>query len=452
MAQPTPETPGWSQRRWVLPAVVIAGLLVRIALLPTPGYVDDIDTFVGWVGDITRSGLGHAYDTPLSFGPVLVFIWWILGLVDPAIVAAASSSDVGVRVAMKLPAVAADLAMAGVAWWALRQRPGWATAAVALLLLHPAIWFVSAWWGTYDSVYAAFGLAAFVLAIRGRDSLAIVALVLAVMAKPQAMPLVVPFAAWFVARAGWRDPDGRPAVGQAVRRLASWAIVGVGTLTLLWLPFLAADGPTHYLASLGQYQGETFALLSISAWNPWWILQELLAGGKYITDSSVLIGSLNFRVAGYLLTLAGLMVVGLCVARRPTARQLALGLAASAMVAFQLLTTMHERYAFAVLPVVAFLLDSRRMRWFIAAFGTLITLNLVSPTDRYLGVLVPFHGPVTIVGSALAFVAMVFLVAEVIRGSRQPEEVSVINQIAAGAAEASPRRTSASSAGATSAA
>jgi hypothetical protein len=452
MAASAPQPLGWLTKWWVLPAVVIAGLAIRVALLPAGGFADDIDQFVIWVGHISRAGLAHAYDTPLSFGPVMVFVWWLLGLVDPAIVSSGSGADLGVRMVMKLPAVAADLALAGVVWWGLRQRPAWATAALALVLLHPAVWFVSAWWGTYDSVYAAFGVAAFVFAIRDRNGLAVVMLVLAIMAKPQAAPLAFAFGAWFLARAGWRAPDGSAAPGRAIGRLFVWGGVALATLFALWLPFLAAAGPTKYLAALALYQGETFAVLSISAWNPWWILQELLANRNYITDSSALVAGVSFRLIGYILTFASLAAIAVFVVRRPTPRQLALGLAASVLVSFELLTTMHERYAFMVLPLVAFLLDERRMRWFATIFGVIITLNLVSAPHQYLGEVLPFHGPLTVVGSVLCFAATLFLVVELIRGASQPEPRSVVNEAAMEAGGASRRGTSAGNAGATSAA
>lgn len=455
MTAPAPAVPTWLARRawqrrdaWALLGVVAAGLLVRAVLLPASGFIGDIDQFVDWVRHISTAGLPNAYDAHLSFGPVMVYAWWLLGVLDPNVATAVSSADPAVRIVMKLPAIAADLALAGLAWYALRHRPGWATVAVAVVLLHPGVWFISAWWGQYDSVYTAFGVAAFVFAIRNRDILAVVALALAVMTKPQAAPLVVPFAAWYLARAGWRTPAGG-AVGRAVARLAVLAAVGLATIALLWLPFLAAGGPQNYVYWLGRYQGEFYALLSISAWNLWWPMQEILANGKFILDSAPLAGGVSFRLAGYLLTGLLLLGVALAVARRPTPRVLALGLATAALVAFTFLTTMHERYAFAVVPLLVFLLDDRRLRWVAVAFGVTFTLNLLAATEHYLWI-VAFHGPLTVLGSVVNVGLAVFLVLETLRASRDPEPGAMINEAGREPVARTPPSTSAGSAAATS--
>src|SRR6185369_4395320 len=95
------------------------------------------------------------------------------------------------------------LALGAVLAWHLRSTPRWAIAAALLIFLHPAVIDVSAWWGQYESIYVLFGAVAFVLAVRGHSLFAAVALAVAVMTKPQALPFLVPFAAWFLARDRW---------------------------------------------------------------------------------------------------------------------------------------------------------------------------------------------------------------------------------------------------------
>jgi hypothetical protein len=297
-------------------------------------------------------------------------------------------------------------------------------------------------------VYAAFAVAAFVFAVKGHDLTATVALVLALMTKPQAAPLAVPFAAWFIARAGWELPPGR-SIAWPIRRLAMLAIAAAGMVVLLWLPFLAASGPANYVYWLGRYQNEFYSVVSISAWNPWWVMQEVLASGSFIIDSAGFLGPLSFRLLGYAVTAVLLLCVGICVARRPTPRVLALGLAASALVAFEFLTTMHERYAFAVLPILVFVLDDRRIRWVAAIFSVTSFLNLLSATEHYLGIL-PFHGPLTVIGSVVNLACVVFLLLELVGSSRKLEPPAMINEAGQKPFAKRQRGTSACSAGATS--
>ena len=149
-----------------------------------------------------------------------------------------------------------------------------------------------------------FALGAVVFAVNGRDGLAAAALALALMTKPQALPFLVPFAAWFWARGG-------------LRGFARAAAIGLGVIALVWLPFIPAGGPANYLRNLGEYQNDIFSVLSLRAWNVWWILQVVAAGGDFAKDTTAVLGPITFRHIGYLVT--GLLeaVVFLAVLRDP---------------------------------------------------------------------------------------------------------------------------------------
>jgi hypothetical protein len=208
------------------------------------------------------------------------------------------------------------------------------------------------------------------------------------MTKPQALPFLVPFGAWFLARDGWRGA-------------AKAALVGAALVAALWLPFLAAGGVQGYARNLGEYQGDLFAILSIRAWNPWWLVQQLLAGGQFVSDQGAILGPISLRHIGYALALLGeLAVFGLVyVARTP--RGLALGLAAAVLVAFCLLTTMHERYAFGVLAFLPLAFPDRRAALLTLAFAVVVSLNLLAavPPTPEIGAALPVGGPLGIAGS-----------------------------------------------------
>ena len=224
------------------------------------------------------------------------------------------------------------------------------------------------------------------------------------MAKPQALPFAVPFAAWFLATQGWRGT-------------ARAAVIGGVVIGLLWLPFIPSGGPLNYLRGLGAYQNDVFSVLSLRAWNPWWLVQELGAGGGFVADSTAVLGPLTLRHVG--LAIAGLfsIVVFVAVYRRPTAEQLALGLAAISLVAFVSLTTMHERYAY---PAFVFLLLAASRPMLLVAWGTFavaLALNLVvaAPPD---GWVVPGASSAGIVGAAAITAVAVVVLLELSAASR----------------------------------
>jgi dolichyl-phosphate-mannose-protein mannosyltransferase len=429
LGRATTDAPSEAASRNALLAVFGVGLLlacvIRVVLLPTEGLRGDIDQFVLWVHGLATKPFGNAFDQNLTFPPVMVYLWGLLGLVDSAFKTVTDAADPAIRAIMKLPASLADLVIGCLVAWELRARPRWAVAAGVGILLHPAVIDVSAWWGQYESIYAMFGLIAFLLAVRGHSLPAAAVLAVALMTKPQALPFLVPFGAWFLARDGWLGA-------------AKAAIVGAVVIAVLWAPFLAAGGPAGYARNLGEYQGEIFAILSLRAWNVWWLVQELLAGGSFVSDQGAIFGPLTLRHVGYLL--AGILevVVFFAVLRSATPRTLAIGLAAAVLVAFMFLTTMHERYAYGALVFLALLIPERRFLVTWIVFGIAFTLNLFAavPPSPEIGALLPVQGLLGIAGSIAMLAVTIAVLQALLRAPsaslRDPSPASVdARQVAA---------------------
>jgi hypothetical protein len=373
---------------WALLPILVIAAAIRLLLWPTPGLPGDLDQFVLWTHGIATGGLANAYDQNVSFPPVMVWIWGAIAALEPAFRTVTTAADPAIRSIMKAPASLADLALGLVVAWHLRATPRWAVLGGAAILLHPAVIDVSAWWGQYESIYVLGGVVAYVLAVRGHPLPAAAALAVALMTKPQALPFVVPFGAWFLAREGWRGT-------------LKVALVGVAVIALLWLPFLVAGGIQGYARNLSEYQGDIFAILSLRAWNAWWLVQELVAGGQFVSDRGAIAGPFTLRDLGYGLALAGEAAIFALVYRARSPRALAYGLAAAVLVGFCLLTTMHERYAFGALAFLVLAFPDRRAAWLAVAFGVVFTLNLLAaiPPTPEVGRLLPVAGPLGMAGS-----------------------------------------------------
>ena len=398
-----PLSQGATTERWsgryvaALAAVFLAGLAIRVALFPSTGLKGDIDQFVVWVHGIAVNGLPNAYDQNITFGPVMAYIWGVLAAIEPAFRTATDSSDPWIRTLMKVPASLADLGIAALMVYAFRSKPPWAVVTAAIVLLHPAVFDVSAWWGQYESVYLLTALAALVFALNGRNGLAAAALALAVMTKPQALPFLLPFAAWFWVHGGWRE-------------IARTAAIGLAVIIVLWLPFAAAGGPADYLSNLAVYQNAIFPILSLQAWNIWWLVQIAAVGANYTTDQIAVLGPITLRHIGFVITGLLSLVVAVLILRDPRPRTLILGLAASTLIWFGFLTQMHERYAYGALIFLLLLIPERRIAWLYLAFGVVFTLDLLSaaPPAPVFRDWLPFGGLVSIVGS-LVMIAITFL-------------------------------------------
>jgi hypothetical protein len=348
----------------LVPLLFAAGIGIRLWILPSRGLAGDIDQFVAWVHGIAVGGWANAYDQDLSFPAVMAWIWGGLAAIEPAFRTVTDASDPAIAALMKVPASIADLGIAmAVGWW-FRDRPWAGAAAVAAVLLWPVTWYVSAWWGQYEAVYVLPAAIALVAARAGLPSLAAALLALSLMTKPQALPFIVPFAAWFLATQGVRG---------TLRALVVGSVVAV----LAWLPFVAANGPLNYLGNLRTYQDDIFSVLSLRAWNPWWAVQVLAADGEFVADSTAVLGPLTFRHLG--LAFAGVLalVVFVGVYRRPSGQGLALGLAVITLVAFTALTTMHERYAYPAFVFLLMAVNGRVLLVAWAGFAVVFLANLV---------------------------------------------------------------------------
>ncbi len=401
----TPSEPWSRDHRLALGGVILAGIMVRLLLLPTEGLRGDIDQFVGWVHHIAIHGLGSLYSGtdvgPVAFGPVMAYIWALLAAIQPAFADITDASDPGIRALMKLPASIADIGLAAIVVYALRDRPRWALAGAAAILLHPAAIYVSGWWGQYESIFALTVLGAAVAAINHRNGLAAALIVASLMTKPQAAAVLVPFAAWF-----WATGYATSGIRGGFLALVRAGLAGFATLVVLWLPFLPAGGPVRYVEGLGMYQTDVFRILSLNAWNAWWLLQEA-AGGHFLADDTLILGALTPRHFGYVAVGLLSVVVATAIVRAPRPQVLILGLTASVLVVFTFMTQMHERYAYTALIIPVLLLSRAHVRWWWLAFGATFFLNLVAaaPPSPKVGELVPVFGPLGVAG-ALAMTSL----------------------------------------------
>ena len=189
---------------------------------------------------------------------------------------------------MKMPATLADLGIAGLVRVRLRAtgRAG-RVAAAAIVLLHPAVIDVSAWWGQYESIYLLFALAAVVFALNGRNGLAAAAL--AVCADDQAAGAAVP------------RPVRRVVLGaRRVREVRSRPrAIGAGGHRRPVAAVHPRRRPRELpAATSADYQGDIFAILSLRRLEPLVARPVALAGGDFVSDQDAILGPITLRHVG----------------------------------------------------------------------------------------------------------------------------------------------------------
>lgn len=333
---------------WLLLAVVVlAGLALRAAVLPFPGFADDMHQITGWgmlaiqygVGGVythVYPGTGRHLDYPSLYGLILVAtvrLYQVLGLADP--------HHRLLAIALKLPATLADLGLCVITFLLVRRwySQQHALIAASIAAVTPSTWLVSSYWGQVDSLAAMFVALALYAAITGRYVFAWVCLTLGVLVKPLPIVIAPLLLVWQVRNDGF---SARLALGPAA---------SLATAYLVSLPFASSPHPLAVLAWLAHFTQvgiSRYVMTSVSAFNLYTIT------GWFRQSDEVPLFGVSLHVWGQLIFGALLAGVTLALASR-LAFELDRGARERAVITgcvivlagmFVLLTRMHERYLF----------------------------------------------------------------------------------------------------------
>jgi 4-amino-4-deoxy-L-arabinose transferase-like glycosyltransferase len=387
-----------------LAALFIAGLAIRLILMRGGGFPFDMSSFAAWASTLADKGPWNFYPFDpaneffVDYPPGYLYVLWIIGLVAKVIGGGAPSVAL-----IKLPGIVADIALA---WMigllaerlapatVVRRLPVRAIASAAILL-NPAIFFISAVWGQADAVLALLVVGCFFLLATGEQTLrreagAVALLALAFGTKPQvifAVPIVALLVVWRHLRPDVlaRAPERGTALRVGVRRLAALAAVAVLAGFAMFAPFAL-----HPVRAFDFYvrASRTYKVTSVFAFNLWG------AVGFWKPDSGD--GADVVRILGVPAVIWGIVAFialgGLVLARAWRAlregsdegRVLVFGGVAITLVAFVVVTRVHERYLFLPLALLAVLVGQRWMRRAFVVLSALYMLNIYFPYVYYL--------------------------------------------------------------------
>lgn len=311
--------------------VLGVAVFVRAALAPFVGHVFDTNIFLLWAAALREHGLTIIYDLPVSvvglpvnYPPVFLEVLWGLGHVFPLMSVAF----------LKLPAIAVDLILGGVLWYALRTESlTRQLVATTIVLLNPAIFLISSFWGQVDNLYTLFAALALWAAVRNRFSIAGVLVALAICTKLQAI-VMLPVLIGLLLRTGSR---------RMAYRCTGGAVL---TACVVLAPFLIAG---KFMVFVRPFLGavKQYAYLTVNAMNMWWPV----SGGEFVSDEVRFLGVPALTI-GLGLVVVSWMWAGWWIQRRHTFSDVMFAAAFCALTFFFFATEMHERYLF---PVFIFL-------------------------------------------------------------------------------------------------
>ena len=370
-----------SRYDWLLVVLVPLGALVRMSLLEQPGHAGDIADSKRWGLFAVEHGLFQVYElSAVNYPPLAVLLRWceaqIARLVDPAFGfqdtgLTAALDSVTYTVLVKGAACIADLLIGVLVYRWVRPTAGprWGVAAAAMILLHPALIYVSAWWGQIDSLFSLGQIAAFMAVGWGQVRRGAVFYALAGLVKVQAFILLPVFAVLQWQRVGLR------------RMLHSGGVL-VSVLVLAALPFLLVGQGANLFRSSGQAGGlerlgsfGSTASPTNNAYNIWWLTLD--AEERQQSDLQLLWGILPRRVIGLAAFTAAYALVLIWIWRRGPRYWAAAAIAVYASF-FMLPTQIHQRHLLPFFPlmVVALIHHRRLLPWFVG-WSITFTANLL---------------------------------------------------------------------------
>ena len=377
---------------WPLIAILAAGFCVRLLLLPSLGFHNDIAAFEAWTLTLKDNPPWQFY-AKTSFADYspgyFIVLWAIAGIYSVLghlhLISVNDPSYFALRLLVKVPALVMDLVDTALIYAIVRRyaREAVALGAAALFALNPATIYVSAYWGQIDSVSWGFVLLALWLALRSSDEprklgarlvWAWLAIAFSILIKPQGTLVAIVLLAFAFAPL---DADLR------VRRLRATAI-GLGASLLMALVVAALFHPSANPAELIAWLFDRYRIGSsvypyntINAFNLYAVKQTF-----WQSDLAALpLAGINLGAMwlwGVVLVLAA---TALIVARYLQERTDRAFLEAAMLVAFAffiLATRMHERYIFGAFllafPLLAF---GRREIWTAVVLSFTTLLNLI---------------------------------------------------------------------------
>ena len=141
------------------------------------------------------------------------------------------------RLAIKIPIIAADLAIGLLLYWGVPGSKRRKVLFASLWLLHPTAWFESGVFGQFDAVAAAFLLTCVILLMKGKDRLAFVFAGLAIMTKQHTAAAVV-LIVIICAR------------NMNFKRLLTNCAITAGVIAVISIPFLVTGNLIPYARSI----------------------------------------------------------------------------------------------------------------------------------------------------------------------------------------------------------
>lgn len=353
------------KRLWIL---LFIGLVLRLILIPQPGFEADMAYWKFWgLAAADKGIIWLAQNTNYNYPAGFAYLLWLIGklyrlLGNPEnYLQFWSSTNYLFLLLAKLPSIIADLGVAYILF-RLIPRPKLALALSVIYLFHPVVLMDGAWWGQVDSLLVFFLLAGLYMLKLKKLILATAMIILGFLMKFQIMVVLPLYFIYLWRKYSWRE------LGKNL--LVAAGIFALGNLQFI----LTGNLPT--VVSLITRNADWFPVLSLRAFNLWWLYSK--GQGLVVSDKILVLGGLNAKTLGLILFSLSYGLACLLVFLKPSVKNLICSLILAFFSFFIFPTQSHDRYLFPALILLLLLLPEKKYLFLFSLLSitTLFNLNL----------------------------------------------------------------------------
>jgi Gpi18-like mannosyltransferase len=357
--------------------VLLTGLAVRLAFIREAGYASDQELMFGWLRAALNGPPATFYHRgTMNYGPGAALVFQLAATALGRF-AGGDPNASSLRVALKLPAILAELGSATLAY-AIVSRLSSRTlgiAAAAFIAFDPPLIYDTAYWGQIDALPTFFAIFALFQLAFGSALLAWLLLAFAVLTKTPILVLAPLFLLHPFCFPG--ASERRRRVRQTIAGILAAGVLCEG-LALLYFPNPTWLGSEQALFDKLYGGSRLFPYNSLNAFNFW-----ALFGDFDVPDSHSFLG-LPLRVWGYGLFLIAVLAIctryALAAKGEPNANARGARVFEAAalllLAMFLFLTQMHERYLYYSVCVLGMLFFRRSPVVAAALLSLTLLLNL----------------------------------------------------------------------------
>lgn len=397
---------------------ILVGFVLRLAIAPWfHGFQYDMYIYGNWAENLVSRPLGdfYAFAESPDHLPGDLYLHWILGH-SFQLFGGENFYGPAYRFVLKAFPSLIDCLLILLAYRFVRDRATQDASLklVWMLSLAPALVFISAAWGQWDTVSATFFLAGLLLLWndRARPLAASILFGWALLIKPPLLLLVIPAVVGYAWRKWQEQKSPRTLVGSLVG-MASVAFV---TVSALMFPFgmtwLKSWGDISLQGQL-EVAAELYPFTTLGAANIWMIP---LGRPDRVSDTQTFMGVSPQIIGMFLMVLAVCWIVYRSIKSRLSPTMLIWAMAAMSYAYFLLPTRSHERYLFPAIILLAILAALTSWRPQITRIFWLASItyfiNLVVVYRMPPGIFGTMVFEVLSVANIVAFVWLLFLASE----------------------------------------